>query len=335
MISVLMSVFNGGKYLNEAISSILNQTYSNFELIIINDGSKDESEKIILAYKDRRIRYFKNGQNKGLINSLNKGLSESLGKYIVRMDADDVCHPDRLKVLYNLMETNHNVSIMGSAVIDFSSCFPPLDLSSLKLIEYKKINSIAFFNCPLLHPSVIIRSQFLKENNLFYDSSYIHAEDNALWLDSIKMGIVMSIDYPLLKYRRHPDQVSNIHSKTQHFNSTKKRVELLETIADIKLSENEINIYRAISYKYDNLTISDFKNIHKFVNKFENSVLNQNSININKEYFSKLLYSRISLLYLRNSHLGWTLLLNYLSRFMFNFKIFVSLKLFRRIIHGV
>ncbi|MBB6327821.1 glycosyltransferase involved in cell wall biosynthesis [Algoriphagus iocasae] len=335
MVSVLMSVFNGGDYLNESISSILNQTYSDFELIIINDGSIDNSEEIILAYKDNRIRYFKNDQNRGLIFSLNKGLSESNGDYIVRMDADDVCHPDRFKILFYLMEKNQDISIMGSSVIDFSSYFPSYNLSSIELIDFKIINSIAFFNCPLLHPTVIIRFDFLKENNLLYDSNYIHAEDNALWLDSIKKGKVLSIDYPLLKYRRHPDQVSNIHNKTQHINSTKKRVEFLESIADIKLSENEINIYRSICYKYDDLTMSEFNNINRFIIKFENSILNQEYIKIDKRYFSKLLYNRVSLLYLRNSHLGFPLLINYFSNFMFNFKIFTSLKLIRRIVYGI
>ena len=106
LVSVLMAVYNGEKYLLEAIESILNQTYTNFEFLIINDGSTDSTEEIILSYSDQRIRYIKNEQNLKLIASLNKGLDLAKGKYIARMDADDISLPDRLEKQVNFLERN-------------------------------------------------------------------------------------------------------------------------------------------------------------------------------------------------------------------------------------
>ena len=96
LVSVIMPVYNGAMYLNEAITSILGQTYSNFEFIIINDGSTDRSEEIILSFSDSRIVYVKNPENYRLIKTLNLGFSMAKGRYIARMDADDISHPDRL-----------------------------------------------------------------------------------------------------------------------------------------------------------------------------------------------------------------------------------------------
>src|ERR1017187_7276972 len=113
-ITVLMPVYNAAPFLREAIDSILNQTFKNFELLIINDGSTDNCEEIILTYKDPRIRYIKNETNIKLISTLNKGIKLSKGKYIVRMDADDISFPDRIEKQVNYMETNPAIALCGT-----------------------------------------------------------------------------------------------------------------------------------------------------------------------------------------------------------------------------
>ncbi|SVC41049.1 uncharacterized protein METZ01_LOCUS293903, partial [marine metagenome] len=109
LITVLMPVYNGAKYLNEAIDSILNQTFQNFEFIIIDDGSTDDSVKIIKSYDDNRIRLVENRNNLGQSETLNKGLSLTRGKYIARMDQDDISMPERLKKQFEFMENNSDV----------------------------------------------------------------------------------------------------------------------------------------------------------------------------------------------------------------------------------
>lgn len=113
-VSVLMPVYNGAKYLHEAVKSILDQTYADFEFLIVNDGSTDDSEKIILSFKDPRIVIIKNEINIGLINSLNKGLTIAKGKYIARMDADDVAMPQRLELQVKEFNTNPNAIVIGT-----------------------------------------------------------------------------------------------------------------------------------------------------------------------------------------------------------------------------
>ena len=120
IVSVVMSVYNSEKYLPEAIESILNQTYTNFEFIIINDGSTDNSLRIIKEYanKDKRIIVISR-ENKGLIFSLNEGIEVSKGKYIIRMDADDISLPNRLKIQLDFMEKNKDIAICGTVAITF------------------------------------------------------------------------------------------------------------------------------------------------------------------------------------------------------------------------
>ncbi len=111
-----MSVYNGDMYLKEAIESILNQTFTDFEFLIINDGSIDKSEKVIKSYSDKRIRYYKNSKNLGLAASLNKGVGLSKAKYLARMDGDDVSYPNRLEKQVNFMDVNPEIDVCGTWV---------------------------------------------------------------------------------------------------------------------------------------------------------------------------------------------------------------------------
>ena len=113
-VTVLMSVYNGEKHLREAIDSILNQTFGDFEFLIINDGSTDRTADILQSYQDSRIKIIHNEKNIGLTKSLNKGLKLAKGEYLARMDADDISYPNRLEVQYEYMEKNPNVGIVGS-----------------------------------------------------------------------------------------------------------------------------------------------------------------------------------------------------------------------------
>ncbi|MCP8319033.1 MAG: glycosyltransferase, partial [Candidatus Methylarchaceae archaeon HK01B] len=113
-ITILMSVYNGEKYLREAIDSILNQTFKDFEFLIINDGSTDRTVEILRSYHDSRIKIITNEKNMGLTKSLNKGLKIARSEYVARMDADDISYPRRLEVQYEYMKKNPDVGIVGS-----------------------------------------------------------------------------------------------------------------------------------------------------------------------------------------------------------------------------
>jgi len=207
-ISVVMSVYNGEKYLDEAIESILNQTYTNFEFIIINDGSKDRSLEIIEYYKnkDERIVIISR-ENKGLIVSLNEGIEKAKGKYIARMDADDICFSTRFEEQLKYMKEN-KLDLCGSWV-------QPFDKKIVhNLWTYPEHHSDivfrSFFISSFAHPSVMIKKNIFSK--LKYENEV--AEDYKLWCDIMLSGaIVGNIQKVLLKYRLHENQITLTKSK--------------------------------------------------------------------------------------------------------------------------
>lgn len=227
IISVLLPVYNGGTYLRGAIESILNQTYGDFELLLINDGSTDNSEEIILSFSDPRIRYIKNEANLGLIKTLNKGIELSEGKYIARMDADDVSLPGRFKKQVEFMEANPGIGVAGSEYYSFSE-------TKFKKVraftEPEVLRSLLIFKSCLCHPSVIIRKSVLIENNIRFNENYKHVEDYEFWVQLSKVTKLSNVKGFLLKYRTHDAQVSNIHTGTQKDNSEVVRENYLRSL---------------------------------------------------------------------------------------------------------
>ena len=162
LITVLMSVYNGERYLHEAIESILNQTFTDFEFLIINDGSTDSTRDIITSYTDSRIRLIDNEQNIGLTKSLNKGIDLARGKYIARMDADDISMPERLEVQYNFLEKNIEYSLVssGAYLIDENNN----QIGELyRPYNYEMILGYIFFFNPIIHPSVLFEKKEIIE----------------------------------------------------------------------------------------------------------------------------------------------------------------------------
>jgi glycosyltransferase involved in cell wall biosynthesis len=175
-----MSVYNAELYLKEAIESILNQTYKEFEFIIINDGSTDNSLAIIKDYSNHDSRIILiNRENKGLIYSLNEGISKAKGKYIARMDADDISLPNRFEEQIKFLENNLDIGVVGSDAIVFHK-----DDKSIwtTYSDSNRTKAELLFSSPLIHPSVMMRKSIIDKYKLFYKKEYIHAEDLELWI---------------------------------------------------------------------------------------------------------------------------------------------------------
>ena len=203
-LSVIMSVYNGEHFLEESIHSILNQTFSDFEFIIINDGSKDASEKIILGFKDDRIRYIDNKINIGLIASLNKGLKLAKGQYIARMDDDDISLPTRFEKQVQYLDKNQNTFVLASKLViinenGYEVDSWPEDLSAVSVNEIKQL--LPKINC-IGHPTVMMRSDCLRNTN--YSDKLKHSEDWGLWLNLLSNDFeIAKLNEVLLKYRVH------------------------------------------------------------------------------------------------------------------------------------
>jgi glycosyltransferase involved in cell wall biosynthesis len=216
IVQILMPVYNAERFLAEAIESVLNQTFDDFELLIINDGSSDKSEEVILSFSDPRIRYLKNDSNLKLIKTLNKGIQLSAGKYIVRMDADDICHPERIQKQFEFMESNPEIGICGS----WFEAFGEVENSIVKYKEkHDEIMTRMLYQCHFCHPSIIIRRELFEESEMYFDENYPHAEDYEFYLRASKKWKFHNLQEVLLKYRIHGESVSNKNKAIQIKNS--------------------------------------------------------------------------------------------------------------------
>lgn len=212
-ITVLMPVFNGEKYINQAVDSILNQTSKDFEFLIINDGSSDNTAEILRNYNDHRIRIIHNEKNIGLTRSLNKGIKLSQGEYIARMDADDISLPTRLERQVKFLQENMKIALLGtfSHLIDdkgriIGGLYKPTDYHIIKK-DLKHINSF-------VHGSVMIRKEPLLTIGK-YDVFFKRAQDYDLWLRLSQEHPVVNLPEYLYKHRIHNESIEIKYRKEQ------------------------------------------------------------------------------------------------------------------------
>ena len=209
MISVVMPNYNGEKFIAQAIESILNQTYKDFEFIIIDDCSTDNSWNIIQEYarKDKRIRAYRNEKNLGVSGTLNYGLSHVTGEFIARMDSDDISSKLRFEKQVKKLEEGFDVVGSDIKIINSSS----------KIIGSRvyrdDISNVIVIESPLAHPSVMFRASLIKDLGV-YSSSFKVSQDYDLWLRFYSYGAKFHIIHePLLRYRVHDTQVKSTKTK--------------------------------------------------------------------------------------------------------------------------
>lgn len=211
-----MPAYNSELYIAEAIQSVLNQTYVNFEFIIINDGSTDNTANIIKSFNDSRIKYIENEKNLGLIKTLNKAIDFCKGEYIARFDADDVCFSERLFIQLNYLLENKNYTLVASPVeivLSDGSSHGYWNLDILMNTPAKIANTMPYENC-ISHPSIMIKAEILKKYK--YNSSQKGSEDWDLWLRLLRdKFIIAKTPQQLLKYRIHQNSVTIVHNKKQ------------------------------------------------------------------------------------------------------------------------
>ena len=207
-ISLIMSVYNGEDYLSAAIDSVINQTFTNWELIVINDCSTDGTAQILEGYqaRDSRVKVHTNEQNLRLPSSLNKALTLAQGKYIARMDADDICMPDRLEKQYAFMEQNGDIALSSCKYLTLKNgAYLPGGCGGRD--DAKAIQALLLVTNPILHPGIIARAEDIKQ--LGYDKSFTCTEDMELWSRFVMAGKRVEIqpEY-LMIYRLHDKQIT-------------------------------------------------------------------------------------------------------------------------------
>ncbi len=277
-----MPVYNAEKYLNEAIDSILNQTFSDFEFVIINDGSTDRSEDIILSYKDSRIKYFKNEVNLKLIKTLNRGLELVSGKYIARMDADDISELNRLQVQFDFMEKNPEVGIVGAGFINFKE-----ESTEISRVMYKPTHNEICFNqlyqIHLSHGTCMIRAEVFRLNSLSFSLEYEHAEDFELFTRLASFTKLANIQSYLYRVRHHEHEVSKLYADIQTHNSQRLIKRGFGKIGYL-ITDNEIEDFVLLNqYEYAKITV-DVIQLQSFLEKL--ILENSKTKNIEINYFN-------------------------------------------------
>lgn len=237
VVSVVMPVYNAEKYVTEAIESILNQTFNDFEFIIIDDGSSDRSVEIIKGYEDPRIRFIRHEENVNLVGTLNEGIGLSNGKYIARMDADDISDPQRLRKQVDFLENHPEVGATGT----WANAINHPEWSHLHyFITDEEIRIRMVEQIPFAHPTVMMRKDVLEAHNLKYDQEFL--EDYRLWFELSKVTLLANVPEYLLNYRFHEKQFSKRFQKFHRENSLGLQKEILGQWAGRLLSDIEASI---------------------------------------------------------------------------------------------
>lgn len=240
-ISIIMPCYNAQKYIHESIKSVLNQSFSDFEFIIVNDGSIDYTKEIALSYNDKRIIYHERKINSGNYFARNLGLSISNGKYICMIDADDVCSINRLEKQFDIMQRKKWIDCLGSQseVIDelgdtIGSIGRPLTSESIKISLLKN-------NC-MTQSTLMFRKSSLDKYGLFYDEKYRYSGDYDLMVKLSRWGKLQNLQENLIKYRMHLNQISQTKRKEQISLANGVRLSQLDYIG-MSCSQNEKKLF--------------------------------------------------------------------------------------------
>ena len=291
-ISIILPTFNAEKYLEKTIFSIISQNYKNFELIIVDNKSIDNTINIVHKFKKKINLKIINKKTKNLAEALNLGIGVSNGKYIARIDADDLIRKNRFVKQVEFLENNLDYDIVGTNALRFknnSFFIKPF------IIEYNdvllKISMI--FNSPFIHPSVMIRKKFIVQNNIKYNIKYDECEDYELWYSILEKTKFKNLKYYGIYYRVHRQSASfKNRDKLNNFFKITNKEYLIKL--NINLSDYEYNILRKISLldinKKDNFDNLNFYYI-RILKKIENALSNK--------YDKRLIYNFLQKKYCR------------------------------------
>lgn len=242
-VSVVMCAYNEQAHIEESVASILSQTYSNFEFIIVDDASTDNTVSKIHQFKDSRIKLIQNEDNLGLTKSLNIGLKAARGEYIARMDADDISLPSRIEKQVVYMDNNPTTILCGT----WANLFGDKEGNRKHSSNNYELKIRTLFSCQFIHPTVMLRLSTLSENQLWYDESFKQAQDYEFWSRLISYGDYYTIPEVLLNYRVHDKQVSSKSREKQLERTYNVYQKIFEQIG-LRATEKELEHHYQLSF---------------------------------------------------------------------------------------
>lgn len=283
-VTVFMAVFNTERYVSEAIKSILSQTFKDFELLIVDDGSTDSSEAIIKGFKDKRIRLLSNLENKGLLYTRNLALEHAHGKYIAILDSDDIAFPSRLQLQFNFMETHPDIALCGGHATIIDSKGHQKEERFIEPIG-ESVPMHALFGNPFINSSTMFKTSVFKELNGY--RNYAPSEDFELFLRMAERYPITNIDHELVKYRIHDYNISKTQSDIQR-SSEMRIIDDMHNRLNIESNQPLKDIHFSLfSRKYSTYSFLDF---YTFLILLKDK--NQTQRKYDPDAFNKLLFNK-------------------------------------------
>jgi glycosyltransferase involved in cell wall biosynthesis len=279
LISVVLPVYNVEKYIKECMDSILNQTIQDFEILVIDDCSTDSTLDIIDSYSDDRIKIIKKKDNKGLIDSLNIGFKTAKGKYIARVDGDDINALDRFEKQLNILESKPEIKACG--------CWLQIINQPNKIIKHKEthkeISSELLTKCPMsLGATMLVRSAYLDYK---FDESKKHIEDYDFWARTAWVCEMYNIQEVLYYYRVHDNQVSSLHYKVQEKGDIEIKLNLFKELKYNTEKYTDAFLIKVMFTK-DYISVNEFRLFFKWIktlirNNYKHKVFNDRYLKVN------------------------------------------------------
>lgn len=239
-ISVIMPVYNAEKYIREAIESILQQTEEDFELIIIDDCGKDSSIDIAKGIKDNRICIMHNEKNMGIAYSRNRGLEAARGKYIALMDDDDIAPLNRFEIETCFLDEHKEIDVVGGGALWINENGKVISYLNQIICNPKRIRAELIFRDVIENGTAMIRTEFIRKNNLKYKDDYLGMEDYKFWTECSVLGNIANIDQVLL-YWRESNQSETICVRQRQADMRKQKFAEIQKEA-LKLNGFNLNV---------------------------------------------------------------------------------------------
>lgn len=291
-LSVILTVYNRESYISAAIESILKQTFRDFELIVINDGSTDTTSVIIESYLDPRIIYIQNEKNIGIVKSLNKGLSVSRGRYIAIMDSDDISMPERFSKQFNFLENNPEIGVCGT-------CINVIDKKGNLVgnisypVSSNVISCLLLFYCCIAHPTTMYRKKVIQDVGN-YNSEFIAALDYDLWTRTIGHYKFSNISEFLLNYRTHGDNISQNREKHYHEDYRIRKIAIEKLLGHTLSSEEDVALSEWIKPK-SKMHLNEIFLIDALILKIYKKFLQNNKVSHEELEEINLFFAKLSI----------------------------------------
>lgn len=301
-VSVVMPIYNAERFIEEAIESILNQTYHNIELILIDDCPTDRTLEILEQYKDERICLVHNKENLGIACSRNKGLSLCTGKYIALMDDDDIAVKERLKLQVEYLENNSCIDILGGKIKAIDENGGIIENSGIALINPLYIRAMLMFRNVMYNGTVMLRKSFIDKYGLKYEDNCLGMEDFKFWIECSKVGNLSNLDEVLLLYRR-TENSETAKVKEKNLSQRKKLYAQFQRYSLMKsgffLKENELTVINKVQTE-TNAKCESMEELKRFYLVLKKIIIQAQKMNLDnqkevesacKKLFSEKVYS--------------------------------------------